>query len=189
MKALTLTQPWATLIAIGAKRIETRSWGTDFHGQIAIHAVKGLSPVGGKRGLADQCTMAAFADALRRGGYALGAETYLNDKPLPLGAIVAVAVLDRVRRIDMKLRAEVMAQTITPNEIDFGDYTSGRYAWFLESVLPLAEPIPCNGALSLWDVPEDVNRQILIQLEGLGEEDLNEPARATREQQIALNLR
>src|ERR1051325_5993743 len=88
MKALTLTQPWATLIAIGAKRIETRSWSTDYHGQIAIHAAKGLGPVGGKRGLADQCTMAAFADALRSGGYALGAETYLTDKPLPLGAIV-----------------------------------------------------------------------------------------------------
>lgn len=35
MKALTLTQPWATLVAIQAKRIETRSWGTDYRGWIA----------------------------------------------------------------------------------------------------------------------------------------------------------
>lgn len=183
MKALTLTQPWATLIAIGAKRIETRSWGTDYHGQIAIHAAKGLGPVGGMRGLIEQCEVPAFANALRQMGH------HEHENPLPRGAIVAVAVLDRVRRIDMKVRAEVVAQTITPNEIEFGNYETGRYAWFLESVLPLAEPIPCNGALSLWDVPEEVNKQILIQLEGLAEEDLNEAARATRDQQIALNLR
>lgn len=53
----------------------------------------------------------------------------------------------------------------------------------------IKEPIPCKGALSLWDVPEDVNRQILMQLEGLAEEDLNEAAQANRDQQIALNLR
>src|SRR3954451_22243677 len=39
--ALTLTQPWATLVAIGAKQIETRSWGTSYRGWLAIHAAKG----------------------------------------------------------------------------------------------------------------------------------------------------
>jgi hypothetical protein len=42
MKALTLTQPWATLVAIGAKRIETRSWSTSYRGPLAIHAAKGF---------------------------------------------------------------------------------------------------------------------------------------------------
>jgi hypothetical protein len=41
MKALTLTQPWATLVAIGAKTIETRSWPTSYRGPLAIHAAKG----------------------------------------------------------------------------------------------------------------------------------------------------
>ena len=45
MKALTLTQPWATLIAVGAKRIETRSWGTSYRGRIAIHAAKGFASI------------------------------------------------------------------------------------------------------------------------------------------------
>src|SRR5271166_4355910 len=40
MKALTLTQPWATLVAIKAKRIETRSWRTSYRGPFAIHAGK-----------------------------------------------------------------------------------------------------------------------------------------------------
>ena len=42
MKVLTLTQPWATLVAIGAKRIETRSWSTKYRGPLAIHAAKGF---------------------------------------------------------------------------------------------------------------------------------------------------
>ena len=40
MKALTLTQPWATLVAIGAKTIETRGWSTSYRGPLAIHAAK-----------------------------------------------------------------------------------------------------------------------------------------------------
>ena len=53
MKVLTLTQPWATLVAIGAKRIETRSWATKYRGPLLIHAAAGLGPVGGKFGLVD----------------------------------------------------------------------------------------------------------------------------------------
>lgn len=40
MKALSLWQPWATLIANGAKQIETRSWSTSYRGPILIHAAK-----------------------------------------------------------------------------------------------------------------------------------------------------
>ncbi len=41
MKALTLTQPWAHLVAVGAKRVETRSWPTPYRGPLAIHAAQG----------------------------------------------------------------------------------------------------------------------------------------------------
>src|SRR5258708_5270609 len=40
VKALTLWQPWASLIAVGAKTIETRSWSTSYRGPLAIHAAK-----------------------------------------------------------------------------------------------------------------------------------------------------
>ena len=40
MKTLTLLQPWAMLVALEAKRIETRSWGTWYRGPLAIHADK-----------------------------------------------------------------------------------------------------------------------------------------------------
>jgi hypothetical protein len=42
MKTLTLTQPWATLVSLGAKTFETRSWKTDYSGPLAIHAAKGF---------------------------------------------------------------------------------------------------------------------------------------------------
>ena len=38
MKALTLRQPWASLIADGRKTIETRTWRTRYRGPLAIHA-------------------------------------------------------------------------------------------------------------------------------------------------------
>ncbi|KXG09931.1 hypothetical protein AT864_01491 [Anoxybacillus sp. P3H1B] len=40
MKAITIKQPWATLIALGEKKFETRSWKTNYRGKIAIHAGK-----------------------------------------------------------------------------------------------------------------------------------------------------
>lgn len=38
MKVLTLHQPWASLVALGVKTIETRSWSTKYRGPLAIHA-------------------------------------------------------------------------------------------------------------------------------------------------------
>lgn len=40
MKAITILQPWASLIACAAKQIETRSWVTQYRGPIAIHVAK-----------------------------------------------------------------------------------------------------------------------------------------------------
>ena len=40
MKALSIRQPWAWLIANGYKSIENRTWDTNVRGPIAIHAGK-----------------------------------------------------------------------------------------------------------------------------------------------------
>jgi len=40
MKALSIRQPWAWLIAHGIKDIENRNWSTDFRGEFFIHASK-----------------------------------------------------------------------------------------------------------------------------------------------------
>lgn len=38
MRALSIQQPWAWLIARGYKPIENRNWSTDFRGRFLIHA-------------------------------------------------------------------------------------------------------------------------------------------------------
>ncbi|MYC08182.1 MAG: ASCH domain-containing protein [Chloroflexi bacterium] len=38
MRALSLRQPWASMVADGRKTIETRTWRTNYRGPLAIHA-------------------------------------------------------------------------------------------------------------------------------------------------------
>jgi len=86
-------------------------------------------------------------------------ERYLT---LPLGAIVAVATLADVVStawLDTNPGRRLMAELgleLTKNEQAFGDYTPGRWAWVLADVKRIPEPIPCRGALGLWDVAPEI---------------------------------
>jgi hypothetical protein len=39
---------------------------------------------------------------------------------------------------------------ITPDELAYGDYTPGRYAWILKDVKQI-DPVPAKGHLGLWN--------------------------------------
>jgi activating signal cointegrator 1 len=159
MKVITLTQPWATLVAIGAKHIETRSWETLYRGPLAIHAAKGLGPVGGNKGLYDLCYHTEpFCSVLREWYSArqtgpFHALDYLDHQR---GKIVATCDLVDVYRIqdgvtgfyadDSSIRFD-----LTDQERSFGDYTPGRFAWLLSNIVALETPIPAKGALGLWN--------------------------------------
>jgi activating signal cointegrator 1 len=136
VKATTLTQPWAELVAGGFKQWETRSWSTNYRGPLAIHAAKGFPPAAKE-----------FAEAER----ALGRVP----SRLALGAIVAVATV-----VDVRHTEEVTLE-ISGLERHLGDYSPGRYAWQLDNVRRLAEPIAARGALGLWTPSADA----LLQLE------------------------
>jgi len=162
MRALTLTQPYATLVAIGAKRIETRSWQTPYRGLIAIHAGQGLGPVGGRRGLHRLCGREPFASVLAANGYSAH---LMPAWGLPRGCIVAVAQLVdcvstdlmqygwRYAKVDERV-APVHTWKLTGQERAFGDYTPGRYAWLLDDVRPLTTPYPYRGGQGLRCVPD-----------------------------------
>jgi activating signal cointegrator 1 len=143
VKALPLWQPWATLVAVGAKRVETRSWPAPAYlwGQrIAIHATKGgLS----KRDEEELLARPGFAQAL-------GAEASM----LPRGAIVATCLLARSTRITAGAAAQLEQRN--PREFAFGDYTPGRFAWVLQDVRALDDPFPCRGHQGLFDAPKEV---------------------------------
>lgn len=150
MKALSLTQPWATLIAIGAKRIETRSWSTRFRGPIAIHASRTFphearyacwaEPFRSVLSKADLVDYRDFSD--------LESDSMERFEGLALGAIVAIA-----RLVDVIPTQDVtrMSQGLLKHEIEFGDYDPGRFAWLLTDVVSLTAPIPAKGSLGLWN--------------------------------------
>lgn len=169
MRALSLTQPWATLIALGEKRIETRSWGTPYRGPILIHAAKSLSGVGGVTGLHDACEhIDEIRDALAESCDEDPNEICIEWQfALPRGVIVAVAEL-----VDVQVMTAgwIHAQEqIRPAELPLGFYEPGRRAWILDEVRALADPVVCNGqqlgggrvtAQGLWTPPADVVEQV-----------------------------
>lgn len=149
MKAITILQPFATLIASGEKHFETRSWKTDYRGPLLIHAGKGTQYM-------SLCDDEPFYSVLEKYGY--------NKNNLPLGKIIAKVNLKNCSQIttpgilDIKVVLKNKCKTeITGNELEFGDYRSGRYAWKLEDVEILKDPIPIKGQQRLWnyDFKED----------------------------------
>lgn len=132
MKAITLTQPFASLVAIGAKRIETRSWATEFRGPLAIHAAKSFP-----KWARMTCCWEPFRSALAQAGIT-------DPGQLPVGAVIAVCTLVRLQRIKPQELPE-------EPERSFGDYRPGRYAWILRDVKPVTPPVPARGALGLWE--------------------------------------
>jgi hypothetical protein len=155
MRALSLRQPWATLVAVGAKRLETRGWATSYRGPLAIHAAAGLSAQ--ERGLCEGLVAgprgAAVAAALRAAGYERAGQ-------LPRGALVAVVELRAVVAMRADGEGGVVLEgglgPVAEAERWFGGYAPGRYAWVLGAARRLREPIPCRGALGLWRLPPGV---------------------------------
>ena len=140
MKALTLRQPWATLVASGAKKIETRSWHTNYRGPLAIHAAKRVDKTDLRL-----CFQEPFFDCLTQAGYRLIAYCLFRGNTLPHGAVIATCELIGVVQIDQDFRLP------TEPELSFGDFTPGRYAWFLDGIQKLPEPIPMKGHQRLWE--------------------------------------
>lgn len=136
MRAISLWQPYAQLMAIGAKKFETRHWSTKYRGPIAIHAAKRAD-----RKARDPFHHIAPIRA------ALGKAGYHNFDDLPLGAVVAIGELTKC------YDAMVLA-TRNPGspELAFGHYAPGRFGWHIQNVRMLAEPYPVRGQQGLFTV-------------------------------------
>lgn len=152
MRGLSLYQPWASLVACGAKRFESRSWETSYRGWLAIHATKQF-PADAQ----ELCYLEPFKSALWPGATGVVA-------PLPRGAIVAVCRLAGCAPTDTALVREQWALPLS-DERAFGDFSPGRYAWNLCDVRPLPEPLPCVGARGLWIVPPALEAHLRSLLE------------------------
>lgn len=140
LKALSLTQPWAELVVLGEKEWETRSWKTERRGRIAIHASKKF-PKAAKE-LAEND--AYYVSTL--GKY-------------PITRVVRGAIVGTVEIVLMQ-RTEEIRSFQSAKEYAFGDYDDGRWGWQLANPVRLPEPIPCRGALGLWEVPPEIVIQL-----------------------------
>lgn len=121
-KALTIKQPWASLIIYGHKKYEFRSWKTNYRGKILIHA--GLSM--------DKEYQKNFLN------YNLN---------YPQGSIIGEAELIDCILVDSKMDKQLRSE----NELVYGNNHIGEYAWKLEKIILYKEPIPIKGKLGLWN--------------------------------------
>ncbi len=127
--AISLWEPYGTLIKVGAKQYETRHWKTSYRGALVICTAK-------KR---DREILASF-EALRPDFLRYGVKM----EPCRFG--VALCLVDLVDCIP----TEIIGDGAAESERRFGNFAPGRYAWLLENVRPFAKPIPVRGQQGLW---------------------------------------
>lgn len=147
MKAITVLQPWATLIAIGEKGFETRCWATKHRGELAIHA--------GKKIDREACEIPKIKEALARHGFTV--------ENLPTGSIIATVELEECWKVigiaDVPVKGthvlsvgnRMFGMTQDCDEFHFGDYSECRYAWELTNLMQLPQPVAAKGQQRIWN--------------------------------------
>lgn len=131
MKALSIRQPWASLIVSGGKDVENRDWPTRFRGRFAIHSSAKVD----KRDIEDA------SDLLAKIVPNFSLCDYLRS-PFPGGAILGTADLH-----------DCVEASRSP-------WFAGRFGFVLRNVKPIASPIQVKGALGFWDLPPHIAAQI-----------------------------
>jgi len=163
MKTITLWEPWASLVALNQKKNETRSWYTDYRGALAIHSAKKIS-----RAIAIMARQEPFFTALspRHDIYrneddgeieAIGLE-FAQGCILGVGNLVDCLYIgaDGLYAYNSKTKTPEKKVRELPegNELKFGDYTEGRFAWLMSNTRELIAPIPAKGYQRIWNWDE-----------------------------------
>ena len=129
MKVLSLREPWATLIKDQKKFIETRSWKINYRGELYIHA-----------------SMTKIDQETRNRKELFN---LLEKESLSFGMIICKCQL-----VDCIYMTKEYVEDMKRNhyqEYICGEYKEGRYAWILEDIKALEEPILSKGHLGIWN--------------------------------------
>jgi len=150
VKAITIFQPYASLIACEAKQFETRSWPTTHRGPLAIHAAK------------KRLKAAAFPPWYWKLVFEKLTETRFDE--LPFASVIATADIAGCYQIQQRTPEEKATMTtraieiatgeeivVKGSEILFGEWHEGWYAWKLNNVQKLSEPVPARGQQGFWN--------------------------------------
>lgn len=125
MKVLSIKEPFATLIKDGVKIYETRSWKTNYRGEIYIHASLSLS----------------------KSERVETANEYLKTDIKPGFILCKCELVDCIPMSDEFIKY-INNET---SEYKYGLYSMGRYAWKLKVLEVLDDPIPAKGKLGIWN--------------------------------------
>lgn len=131
MKALSLKQPYAWLIANGFLQVDDRTWGTQYRGPMLIHASKGLYE--------------SYYDYLKD----------ITNIPLPdkdkleYGGIVGVAKL-----VLCCQPGNMPANIGREQRVHFGGVHDEYFGFLFEQATPLPL-MPCRGKLGIFEVDID----------------------------------
>ena len=145
--ALSLYEPYATLVVHGYKQLDPRNWATDYRGQLVIHASVRAT---------EQDKLTAWATDPRVDAAIYG----LTYRP--------GALLGTVDLVDIVLTSRLGAQ-MTPQEAVYaahGDWADAHYAWVFANPQAFQQPILCKGHRKLWRVPQDRLGQVVWGREG-----------------------
>ena len=150
MKAISLWEPWASLIRTGAKTFETRTWKTGYRGELLICAAKGgLSRYALIEILCYWHIQGALAPLV---GKPLNLDIESNPtwagveiEHLNFGKAVAVVNLIDCKRTDDMTLGEIEIQK------GFGNFSLGRYVWKLR-LIEAIDPFPVKGKQGFFNV-------------------------------------
>ena len=156
MKALTVWQPWATLLATGYKTVETRSWKTNYRGKILIHAAK--RPVVNGIIEMDREARKVLRDVLDLPEIYREINWTEYYRKLPIGVVVGEARLTDCIHINEEYQRFIKNECHA--EYLLGDFTTGRYAWIMEDAIKYDVPIPATGRQGLWNIEIEYNDKI-----------------------------
>jgi hypothetical protein len=155
IKAISVHQPWASLIAAGAKQYETRSWATGYRGPLLICAGKG-----------GPCTGAIVKLIEKEPAFQKALKPFLppdRENPIPhdflwrmvWGAAVAVVDLTKIIKTENCFPAQMKGA------LPFGDFSPGRYAWKLENIRAIV-PFEVKGRQRLFEITLPDNFEELL---------------------------
>ena len=146
MKAISIWQPWASLIVLGLKTIETRGWATSHREELLIHASKRWS----------HGQLRLQAEFVQRIRHKLGPGHPRNlafQESLPRGGIIGMVNL-------VACEPTIDRLTVRPEDEDFlerifGDFSAGRYGWHFARPCTFSPSIPMRGRQGIWDVQSE----------------------------------
>lgn len=151
MKAISLWQPWASLVVLGDKEFETRSWATNYGGPLLIHAGK-------RKNIKEMVELLEYSDAYETGLISFGIWDEVNARRSAKEMLDAMPFGKIIGKVDLVgcFKSEDMRSQITEREMDFGDWTPGRYVWKFANPRMFDNPFEYTGELGLFNVPDNL---------------------------------